>query len=139
MPNITVIKGHLSYWENAIIRRKMQALFWENYWFFAFRLLICLRLNVQATPKNTKLPRSCRLGSGTTADRDRLAFSPEVFYLPLVSLSKGCWSVRKRYLLLFHMSLPSRQWHVYSSVKRKLPTMFDLLQLKEICLWVPIT
>lgn len=95
LPKITVIKGNLSYWENAIIGRKMQTLFSENYWFSAFRLFICLRLNVQVTLQNTKSPWSCCFGRCTTANRDRLAFSPEVFYLPLVSLNKGCWSVRK--------------------------------------------
>lgn len=95
MPQVTVIKGNPSYWENAIIGRKMQTLFWENYRFFAFRLFIYLRINVQATPQNTKSLWSCCLGSGTTANRDRLAFSPEVFCFPLVPLNKSCWSVRK--------------------------------------------
>lgn len=59
MPQVTVIKGNPSYWENAIIGRKMQTLFWENYRFFAFRLFIYLRINVQATPQNTKSLWSC--------------------------------------------------------------------------------
>ena len=94
MPKITNLKGNLSYWENAIIWNT-ETQFWENYWFLAFGQCICLRLNVQAIPQNTKSPWSCCLGTGPTANRDKLAFSPEVFYLPLVSLNEGRWSVRE--------------------------------------------